>query len=329
MRTSILALALLISSTLFVESALACNDAQVDGEVLGVGPDGGWVYLVRASGGGGETSSSFLTRYAPDGKVIARLEACTGRPCDDTCAFEPGEPDPCDGQLLVPFLGESATQERGTFLRKGVLERIKRHLKLTPVRKGTARLHTETDDTGDNPFCTMVSASSRDGRLDLMGLTRDMTDLRCPQVEATLYENTHAAFRFIRLKHGLIADCGIERDSFVWFPKDRFETMRRFARAQKLPLVERAKSLREVVLAEPGYVPARIALARALYDSKVPWTTAVAMMSVPATVSFWAGQRSDLSDALASDAFSDWEDEPIGDWIETMPEFWDESKHEY
>ncbi len=325
MRT-ILAFVLALTSTIaLVDPALACNDSTVRGEVLGVAPDGGWVYMVTSSGGGGDGGPyTTLMLYAADGTIIAQRTLCDGDECTNPCepSDEPGRA--CHGKApLAPFVGERAAAALGHTFKRALVGRIQRHLKLTPLRLGTARLkadQVETDDDSEwSPLCSVVWAPTVDGRVEVLALTVDETDIRCPAVDAKLYEHSRAAFRFVRIEHGLTADCGTDRDSYVWFPRDRIKTMRLMARAQKLAPRARVPLLREVVSAEPAYVPARIALAKALHDAEVPWPTAVAAMNVPWAEHTWSGYIQDFVDAVSGESFARWHGDALDAWLAALP----------
>lgn len=86
--------------------------------------------------------------------------------------------------------------------------------------------------------------------------------------------------------------CARTTDEIVLFPRGRIASSKAYARAMsKRDSAARAKALAAVVRADPGLLDARVALARALSETDLPWEERKARLDIPfrADAPCWGG----------------------------------------
>lgn len=295
--------------------ARACSDWFATGEVLGVTPDGGWVYVQVFSGGGADAYRSEITRYAPDGSIAVAKRLCTGDDCVHVCGkpTEPGVPACVASDPLIELVGPGFVLPDDPLRSQDVRAQIRKHLQLAPLETKPGARAAQSDR-----ICALITVDFEKTRVPVHALTENIIH-ECVKVKAARLVHPKAQFEFVRERWAYGQSCKTAVDQTIWYPKMRLTVLRDFVKAEKLAPRAQIAAYRKVVEAEPGFVLARAALYDALAASGVPWAEARATMNVPWPSELWPGHIMYFIDGRTNDVPEDWSGPDYEAWESALP----------
>lgn len=246
--------------------------------MVGVAPDGRFVTVSETWGGGSGVDRTTIEVRDRDGAVETTIAYCAG--------CEPDEDDATVvGSFVVSTHGRPAPVPTDA-KPSTVLARLKAKLGLTPLKK--AQVRVTTGPSKDVSFCA-IAMRTADGPATLTVVPIDygpgLEDDVCSGVTVRLSSHRHSPLSFVRYSYGGgQGGCETDVTSVHWFPTSRLAVARDLARANKLGpkrSAQKVAALDKVIEADPGYLPARLALAKLLSESDVVWADASKHLSVP------------------------------------------------
>jgi len=281
-----------------VSEARACDDLVAHDRILGVAPSGSFVIRRFVSGGISCSINSFEIRDRHGSTIGSYADGDGGASSQGTCPTNwTGQ-----GAQPVPIVASEppASLER----------RLKRAMSLTPLRPSPRRVVVRQNlATGDPCFRAYLAAPG--GRV-LVWEAREGHRGHCLPVSLRVAHHPRSPLLFLPYEQRMPTGCSIDEESVHWVALSVVQAATAARQAKRHldrgRLAEAVAAARRSLASHPGYVPARVHLAKALARQGVPWPEARRKLPPwrSRTHSCVGGNHWEWLQLLFSDEFQNW-----------------------